>query len=112
MLKYKAEQEGKVDLAVDRFLPSSKTCHVCLNQVNRLSLDVRFWQCDKCGTRHDRDVKAAINIRDEGLRILPSGTGETAAYLGVSRNNKGRKSSTISQPIGEEARILSLAMLA
>ncbi len=63
MLKYKAEEEGKVYSEVDRFFPSSKTCHVCLNQVSSLTLDVRFWQCDSCSTKHDRDINAAINIR-------------------------------------------------
>lgn len=70
MLKYKAENEGKVYQEVDRFFPSSKTCHVCLNQVESLPLDVRQWTCENCQTTHDRDVNAAINLRDEGLRIL------------------------------------------
>ena len=70
MLKYKAEMSGKIYLEVDRFFPSSKTCHVCLNQVGSLPLDVRFWTCEKCQTKHDRDVNASINLRDEGLRHL------------------------------------------
>ncbi|MCA2913248.1 MAG: transposase, partial [Microcystis sp. M022S1] len=53
--------------------PSSKTCHVCLNQVGSLSLDVRSWTCVHCKTIHDRDINAAINIRDESLRILSLG---------------------------------------
>ncbi|WP_251960270.1 RNA-guided endonuclease InsQ/TnpB family protein [Nostoc commune] len=76
MLKYKAEGEGKIYQEVDRFFPSSKTCHVCLNQVGSLPLDIRFWTCEKCQTKHDRDVNASINLRDEGLRILTSGTGD------------------------------------
>jgi putative transposase len=70
MLKYKAEWEGKIYIEVDRFFPSSKTCSNCLHQVDSLSLDVRSWQCPKCQTIHDRDINAAMNIRDEGLRIL------------------------------------------
>jgi len=100
MLKYKAEQEGKVYLEVDRFFPSSKTCHLCLNQVNSLPLDVRFWQCERCSTRHDRDVNAAINIRDEGLRILSSGTGESAYCQTIRLGSKGRKASTTKQVSG------------
>jgi len=73
MLKYKAEWEGKYYIEVDRFFPSSKTCNHCLQQVDSLSLDMRLWQCPKCGTIHDRDVNAAKNIRDEGLRILAVG---------------------------------------
>ena len=100
MLKYKAEQEGKAYLEVDRFFPSSKTCNTCLNQVRSLPLDVRSWQCEKCQTRHDRDINAAKNIRDEGLRILSSGTGEFAYRPSVSRDSRGRKKSTISQFAG------------
>ncbi|MBZ8182077.1 RNA-guided endonuclease InsQ/TnpB family protein [Oscillatoria salina] len=100
MLKYKAEWEGKVYIEVDRFFPSSKTCNVCLNQVRSLPLDVRTWQCQKCQTTHDRDVNAAKNIRDEGLRILSSGTGEIAYRPDVRRDSRGRKKSTISQSVG------------
>ncbi|PHV62842.1 IS200/IS605 family element RNA-guided endonuclease TnpB [Cyanobacterium aponinum] len=70
MVKYKAEWEGKTYIEVDRFFPSSKTCNHCLHQVDSLTLDIRSWQCPKCGTIHDRDVNAAKNIRDEGLRLL------------------------------------------
>ncbi len=97
MLKYKAEQEGKVYQEVDRFFPSSKTCNVCLNQVDSLPLEIRFWDCSRCGTKHiDRDVNAAKNIRDEGLRILKtSGTGDKAYRQTVRRSRGGRKKSTI-----------------
>ena len=104
MLKYKAEQEGKVYLEVDRFFPSSKTCHVCLNQVGSLPLEIRYWQCPKCKTRQDRDINAAINIRDEGLRILKtSGTGEKACRQTVRRSKGGRKKSTTTLVSGQEA---------
>jgi putative transposase len=59
MLKYKAENEGKVYLEVDRFFASSKTCNNCLYQVSNLPLDVRHWNCPNCGTHHDRDINAA-----------------------------------------------------
>ncbi|VEP14690.1 transposase (fragment) [Hyella patelloides LEGE 07179] len=111
MLKYKAEQEGKVYQEVDRFFPSSKTCNVCLNQVGSLPLEVRFWNCANCGAKNiDRDLNAAKNIRDEGLRILTSelgevsspkarasltsGTGDQACRQTVRRSNRGRKKST------------------
>ncbi len=78
MLKYKTEREGKTYIEIDRFFPSSKTCHVCLNQVSSLPLDVRVWTCEHCHTLHDRDVNAAKNIRNEALRILSLGTSDTA----------------------------------
>jgi putative transposase len=71
MLKYKAEKEGKVYLEVDRFFASSKTCNICLNKIETLPLSVRNWKCSVCNTEHDRDINAAINIRNEGLRKVP-----------------------------------------
>ncbi len=100
MLKYKAENEGKIYLEVDRFFPSSKTCHVCLNQVGSLPLDIRQWTCQKCQTTHDRDVNAAINLRDEGLRILTCGTRDKAYCPDVRRGRGGRKKSTIALSVG------------
>ncbi|MUL35034.1 RNA-guided endonuclease InsQ/TnpB family protein [Gloeocapsopsis dulcis] len=94
MLKYKAEAAGKIYLEVSRFFPSSKTCHVCLNVVGSLPLDIRSWTCSSCATSHDRDINAAINIRNEGLRILASGTGATAEGVSVSPK-RGRKKSTV-----------------
>ncbi len=88
MLNYKVEREGKIYLEIDRFFPSSKTCHVCLNQVGSLPLDIRSWKCEYCQTIHDRDINAAINIRDEGLRILSLGTSDTALGGNVSRVGK------------------------
>lgn len=96
MLKYKAEQESKIYVEVDRFFASSKTCNVCLNQVDSLPLEIRFWDCDNCQTKKiDRDVNAAKNIRDEGLRILKtSGTGDKAYCQTLRRSHRGRKKST------------------
>jgi putative transposase len=100
MLKYKAENEGKVYLEVNRFLASSKTCNNCLYQVSDLTLEIRHWQCPSCGTHHDRDINAARNIRDEGLRIIASGTGVTAYCPDVRPSSGGRKKSTIGQFVG------------
>ncbi len=100
MLKYKAEREGKIYLEVDRFFPSSKTCHVCLNQVGSLPLEVRQWTCNVCKTTHDRDINAAISLRDEGLRLLASGTGATAYRPDVRPSRGGRKKSTTRQSVG------------
>jgi putative transposase len=88
MLKYKAESEGKTYIEIDRWFPSSKTCHVCLNRVDDLALDIRAWTCKHCGTHHDRDVNAAINIRNEALRMLALGTSASACGGDVSRSGK------------------------
>ena len=88
MLKYKCEWDGKTYIEVDRFFASSKTCNVCLNKVGSLALDVRSWICTKCQTKHDRDINAAINIRNEALRILSLGTSDTANGGNVSQPGK------------------------
>ncbi|TRU80706.1 MAG: transposase [Microcystis novacekii Mn_MB_F_20050700_S1] len=98
MLKYKAENEGKTYIEVDRWFPSSKTCNVCLNQVGSLPLDVRNWTCEYCQTTHDRDINAATNIRNEALRILALGTSDTA-YGGDVRPKAGRKSVLRQSPV-------------
>lgn len=94
MLKYKSEREGKQYIEIDRWFPSSKTCYVCLNRADKLSLDVRAWTCKHCGTHHDRDVNAAINIRNEALRILQLGSVRVLA-LGTSASACG---GDVSQP--------------
>lgn len=101
MLEYKAREDGKCYIEVDRFFPSSKTCSVCLNQVGSLPLDVRSWKCSNCGTKHDRDVNAAINIRDEGVRILALGTSATAKGGSVSPK-VGRRKSSVSKAVPNE----------
>jgi putative transposase len=88
MLKYKAEWEGKTYVEVDRFFASSKTCHVCLNRVDSLPLDVRQWTCQHCGSHHDRDVNAAKCIKNEALRILSLGTSDTACGGNVRQPGK------------------------
>ncbi|MEG3937425.1 MULTISPECIES: RNA-guided endonuclease InsQ/TnpB family protein [unclassified Microcoleus] len=88
MLKYKSEWSGKLYIEVNRFFPSSKICSNCLHQIERLSLDIRSWQCPQCQTIHDRDINAAINIRDEGLRLLAGGHLATASGEKV-RPSKG-----------------------
>lgn len=69
ILKYKCEWKERDLIEVGRWFPSSKTCHCCGYAYKDLTLSVREWVCPQCGTHHDRDINAAVNIRDEGLRI-------------------------------------------
>ena len=92
MLKYKAEQEGKIYLEVDRFFPSSHLCSNTLLRVPKMNLSVRSFDCPHCGQQHDRDINASINIRNEGLRILSLGTSDTALGGSVRPKRYGRKS--------------------
>ena len=70
MLEYKAKWYNRKIVFVGRFYPSSKTCHNC-GYVNRhLKLSDRQWVCPHCGEVVERDYNAALNILDEGLRII------------------------------------------
>jgi putative transposase len=99
MLKYKAEFDGKTYLEVDRFFASSHLCSSTLLQFPKMALSVRAFDCSHCGHRHDRDVNAAINIRNEGLRLLALGISATANRGSVNPKGSGRKKSTHSEVV-------------
>ena len=70
ILEDKTRNNYKEVVFVDRFYPSSKTCHNCGHINRQLKLSNRQWTCPQCGEHHDRDLNAALNILDEGLRIM------------------------------------------
>ena len=70
ILTTKALANDKKVILVDRFYPSSKTCSVCGYKKRDLTLNDRSWVCPQCGTRHNRDINAALNILLEGKRML------------------------------------------
>ncbi|WP_185043543.1 RNA-guided endonuclease InsQ/TnpB family protein [Actinoplanes octamycinicus] len=65
MLEYKAARYGRTFARVDRFFPSTRMCSDCGRITEKLALNVREWDCP-CGSHHDRDVNAAINIKAAG----------------------------------------------
>ena len=69
-LKDKASLNGKMVVEVDRWFPSSKMCHGCGYVYKGLTLSERHWECPVCGAVHDRDRNAAVNILEEGKRII------------------------------------------
>lgn len=87
-LEYKAAREGKAFIKTNRFFSSSKACSGCGAINDKMSLDVRHWTCPQCGARHDRDINAAKNIRDEGLRLLAAGAVAAAGGGSVSRRKR------------------------
>ena len=70
ILQYKSIWNNKKLIEIDRYYPSSQTCSVCNYQNKKVKdLSIRNWECPECGSNHDRDVNAAINIMLEGLKI-------------------------------------------
>ena len=105
MLSYKLYFRGKRLIEVDKWYPSSQLCHVC-GYRNRAvkDLKIREWKCPSCGVEHDRDINAAINIREEGKRILGTTvehTGSNACGEGVRRNSSSRV--TVQSSLKQEA---------
>ena len=70
ILEYKANWYGRKLIFVDRFYPSSKTCNHCGYINKKLKLSDRQWVCPDCGEIIERDYNAALNIRDEGIRLI------------------------------------------
>ena len=73
-LQYKGEWDDTYIHEINRFYPSSKTCHSCGYIMGKMPLDIRKWTCPNCKIEHDRDVNAAINILLEGKREISAGT--------------------------------------
>ena len=70
-MTYKAEWNNRKYIKIGRFVASSQTCHICgyVNSETK-DLSVREWTCPQCGTHHDRDINAAINILNEGIKQI------------------------------------------
>lgn len=66
-LEHVASKYGTKVVKVDRFYPSSKTCSVCQYVNELLSLRDRSWTCPSCGSSHDRDLNASVNILRQGI---------------------------------------------
>ena len=76
LLEYKCRWYGVNLIKIDRFAPSSKTCGQCGSIYRGLKLSERNWTCPECGTHHDRDFNAACNIKEFGLKDLPTERGK------------------------------------
>lgn len=75
-LEYKCKWYGVNLIKIDRFAPSSKPCGKCGYVYKGLKLSERSWTCPECGTHHDRDFNAACNIKEFGLKALPTERGK------------------------------------
>lgn len=78
VLAYKSKWLGHNLIFIDRWAPTTKTCSCCGFHNSTLTLSDRSWTCPGCGTHHDRDVNAALNIKRMGLgleSLLPAVSG-------------------------------------
>ena len=76
VLEYKSKWLGHNLIFIDRWAPSTKTCSCCGYKNDTLTLSDRSWTCPGCGTHHDRDINAALNIKRMGLaKVLPAVSG-------------------------------------
>ena len=70
-LEYKSKWYGRIYLKVNMYYPSSQRCNLC-GSINKevKDLNVRYWECPECGTNHDRDINASLNILEKGLELI------------------------------------------
>ncbi|WP_251956770.1 RNA-guided endonuclease InsQ/TnpB family protein [Nostoc commune] len=93
--EYKCDWYGRTLVKIDRWFPSSKRCGNCGHIVDKLPLNVREWDCPKCGTHHDRDINASKNILAAGLAVSVCGANirpDNSRIKGQLQNTrKGKK---------------------
>jgi putative transposase len=101
ILRYKSEWYGRDLVEIDRWFPSSKLCNKCNYKNSELTLKDRTWICPECGESHDRDINAAINIRNEGIKMLNNKIGLSSPELTLQERI------TLVNSMNEETNVIS-----
>ena len=86
-LAYKAKSQGKHFVCIDQWFASSKTCCHCQHRVAGMPLSVRQWKCPSCNISHDRDINAAINIKQQGIMQLKAAGLSVSASGGLCKSD-------------------------
>lgn len=105
-LDYKAARRGGMIVVADRWYPSSKTCSCCGHKLEALPLSARDWTCPACGSVHDRDVNAAINLKNLAVSSTVSACGEEGSGSGRKTGTKpasAKQESSSKLPMGSFA---------
>ncbi|WP_327341993.1 RNA-guided endonuclease TnpB family protein [Streptomyces europaeiscabiei] len=90
MLEYKAQRYGRTLIKIGRFEPTSQTCSTCGVKDGPKPLNVREWTCTACGTVHDRDTNAAINVKTAaGLAVSACGAPVGPGAIPAQREETG-----------------------
>ena len=87
-MMYKVTKNGKKTIKIGKFEPSSQICSNCGHQ-QKMPLDVRVYECLKCGMEMDRDLNAALNIRNFALRTIISNFKNTVGRTGINAFGDG-----------------------
>jgi len=103
LVAQKWERKGGNLVEVDRWFPSSKLCSNCFHQRTEMPLDMREWTCPHCGTDHNQQGNAAINMRAEGIRILKTEGSAVSALGGEVRPKLAQKSKLLPSPMSTQA---------
>ena len=104
MMLYKAAKLGKVCCKIGRFEPSSQICNKCGHQ-QKMPLDVRTYVCPECGMSINRDINAAINIRNFALRNILKNTDGTSGINACGVGSSGLNDANCSnETVVKEAR--------
>jgi putative transposase len=98
-LEYKSSWRGGQVVLADRWYPSSKMCSCCGFRLESLGLDVRHWTCPRCGASHDRDLNAAINLRNMTVSSTAAACGGEGA--GRARERKVKPAPTKQESNGK-----------
>lgn len=106
-LQYKGKWYGKNIIKINRFFASSKTCSNCNHKYDELSLEERDWTCVNCNTTHDRDINAAINIRNSGM----GSPGEPVESLAIVRTKKQESMSKVKERKPPPSQLINLYKL-